>query len=248
MIDVEYLKQQYFTFDDPVPFKTFTIYPVMLRQYYDFMHCHDILDIDKNSIPDAKIIQMTYLEFLLKLVGESESTQYKLSSILEICLGLDLSKDVVKIIDGKELYINDILINSKDFDDIRKIILYQNIVDYDDSYVDPDIKKLQDRYNNLVSKKSGNVEMPTLEDLIICMISELGYQINYVQMLTYRKFCLLMKKIEDKIDYKIFKTAEMGGMVTFKEPIEHWIYKKKKNKFSNAFAKASQEEMISKAK
>ena len=54
MLDIQYLKQQYFTFDKPIPFKSFYIYPVMLEQYYDFMFAHDILDIDKNSIPDKK--------------------------------------------------------------------------------------------------------------------------------------------------------------------------------------------------
>lgn len=232
MLDIEYLKQQYFTFDDPVPFKTFTIYPVMLRQYYDFMHCHDILDIDKNSIPDVKIIQMTYLEFLLKLVEENESTQYKLSSILEICLGLDLNKDIVKIKDSKELYVNDVLIDARDFDDIRKIILYQNIVDYDDSYVDPDIKKAVDEYNSLTNR---DYIKPTLEKEMSCITSHTGIQKRDLIKFTLREFYLLLDVVNTEVDYKIYKTAETGGMVKFKEPINHWIYSKKKDKYGDKF-------------
>ena len=151
MLDIQYLKQQYFTFDKPVPFKSFYIYPVMLEQYYDFMFAHDILDIDKNSIPDKKILKMTYLEFLINILQESEAVQIKLSNILNICLKIDLDTVEVKIKEDK-MFINGEEINSKDFDVLRKTILYQNIPSYDDKYIDPDIKKLQERHDNIVNK------------------------------------------------------------------------------------------------
>ena len=139
MLDIEYLKRQYFTFDKPIPFKSFYIYPVMLEEYYDFMYSHDILDIDKDSIPDKKIIKMTYLEFLINILQESEAVQIKLSNILNICLKIDLDTVEVKIKEDK-MFINGEEIDSKDFDILRKIILYQNIPSYDDKYIDPDIK------------------------------------------------------------------------------------------------------------
>jgi len=248
MLDLEYLKQQYFTFDKPIPFKSFNIYPVMLEQYYDFMYCHDILDIDKNSISDVKVIKMTYLEFLIALLEESELVQYKLSTILEVCLRIDLNTVEVKICDNNKLYINGELINSKDFDELRKIILYQNIATYSDEYIDPDIKNMQERYNRIINKNKEQIEPPTLEDLMVSLIAEIGYTMEYVTGLSYRKFYLLLKKVEDKIDYKILKSAEMSGNVTFKEPIEHWIYKKKKDKFANAFARSTTEDIAKKTK
>lgn len=247
MLDIQYLKQQYFTFDKPIPFKSFYIYPVMLEKYYDFMYSHDILDIDKNSIPDKKIVKMTYLEFLINILQESEAVQIKLSNILNICLKIDLDSVEVKIKDN-QLIINGETIDGKDFDVLRKIILYQNIPSYDDRYVDPEIKKLQERHDNIVNKGMDDIQPPTLEDLMIALIAELGYTIEYVTQLSWRKFSLLLKSVEDKIDYKIKKAAEMGGMVTFKEPIEHWIYKKKKDRFANAFAQSTTEDIANKTK
>lgn len=248
MLNTELLTQQYLTFDKPVPFKSLQIYPVVLSDYYEFMWSHDILDIDKNSIPDAKVIKMTYLQFLITLLEDSEIIQEKLSNILEICLHIDLDSVEVKFIDGKEMSIDGEIISAKDFDMMRKVILYQNIPGYDDKYVDPEIKAMAQRYDNIVNKNSDNLEPPTLEGLIIALIAELGYTVEYVNNMTYRRFRLLLKSVEDKIEYKIMKSAEMGGMVSFKEPVEHWIYKKKKNKFANAFAQSGVEDIANKTK
>ena len=190
---------------------------------------------------------MTYLEFLTNILQESKAVQIKLSNILNICLKIDLDTVEVKIKEDK-MFINGEEVNSKDFDILRKIILYQNIPSYDDKYIDPDIKKLQERHDNIVNKGNADIQPPTLEDLIVALIAELGYTIEYVTQLSWRKFSLLLKSVEDKIDYKIKKAAEMGGMVTFKEPVEHWIYKKKKDRFANAFAQSTTEDIANKTK
>ena len=53
-----------FTNDEPVNFKGLMIYPVKMRDYFKYNICSQVLDIDKNSIPDEKVISMSYLDFL----------------------------------------------------------------------------------------------------------------------------------------------------------------------------------------
>ena len=68
-VDINILSRLYFPFDEPVPYilnksLSIKIYPISLRNSEFFLSSKDILEIDKNSIPDPKIIQMTYLKFL----------------------------------------------------------------------------------------------------------------------------------------------------------------------------------------
>ena len=107
---------------------------------------------------------------------------------------------------------------------------------------------MQERYDKIVNKNKDSIEPPTLEELIVHLTAETGYPIDYVYGLSYRKFRMMLKSVEDKTEYKILKAAEMSGNVTFKEPIEHWIYKKKKDKFANAFAKSTSEDIANKTK
>ena len=44
--------------------------------------------------------------------------------------------------------------------------------------------------------------------------------------MSIRKFALLLGVIDSKLHYQIYKTGECSGMVTFKEPITHWMYSK----------------------
>ena len=48
------------------------------------------------------------------------------------------------------------VISEKEFDDIKKIILYQNDIDYDDRYVNPDVQKEYEKWCALKSKKVHN--------------------------------------------------------------------------------------------
>ena len=54
----------------------------------------------------------------------------------------------------------DVLINSRQFEDIRRIIMYQNVLHYDDSYVDSDLKKAMEETDAL---KHTGTELTSVE-------------------------------------------------------------------------------------
>ena len=41
-----------------------------------------------------------------------------------------------------------------------------------------------------------------------------------------RKFLILLSAIDDAMNYECTRIGLMTGMVSMKEPVEHWIYKK----------------------
>ena len=104
---------------------------------------------DYNSV---EIIQMSYLEFVLDVLLEQSCDEeisenaFKLSTILSMSLGvyearkgMFRNKPCLTLHDesGKTLA----LITPKEFNELKKIILFQNIINYDDRYLSPEIKK-----------------------------------------------------------------------------------------------------------
>lgn len=131
------------------------------------------------------------------------------------------------------LYVKGIPIKSKDYKDLRRIYCYQNILDYDDEYIDPELKKGLEEAARL---RSGNVQQPTLERQKTCIVASTGLNFAEVEQLTLRKFTLLLRVVDSKLTYLAYKIGETSGLVTFKSPFPHWIYqndKAKDHKFDN---------------
>ena len=55
-----------------------------------------------------------------------------------------------------------------------------------------------------------------------------------IRNMTVRGFQMLLNTIIDKVEYPINRMAEAQG-VKFDHPIEHWAFKKPKDKFSEVF-------------
>ena len=107
--EVEFFTDKYFTYDQPLPYKNFMLYPVYVKNYSEFLSSSVCLTLNKND--DFKSIKMTHLDFLIsKLRDEKEGPLWSMrfSKILELCLhvpnGLRCQK-CGKLIDFEE-YIN----------------------------------------------------------------------------------------------------------------------------------------------
>lgn len=132
-----------------------------------------------------------------------------------------------------KLFVKGIEISSKKFKELKRIYCYQNILDYNDDYIDPELKEALDEAARL---RAGNTEQPTLERQKACIVASTGYKFEELGQLTLRKFALLVRIIVSKVDYTAYKTGEMSGMVTFKSPYPHWVYSNdnpRKNRFKD---------------
>ena len=86
-MDIKLLKQEYFELDKPVPYKDFFIYPVRVKDYYEFYKGIDCLTLDKNK--DINGISLSHLGYLFFKIEQEPEMQYllRLLKIIEVCMG-----------------------------------------------------------------------------------------------------------------------------------------------------------------
>jgi len=178
---------------------------------------------------------MSYLDFLFYTFDKDENGKIYLMMLLEIfkiCLNIDYKQiEYIKDEKGKlnlifNLEYNNenkkITIDKQDFDNIKKIILLQNIPDYDDAYIDPKMEKALKEAQEFMNKNKK--KMASLEDQIVCVMLAL-HEVDEknIHNLTIRKFTKILQRYDYKLHYEIYKQAECSGMVTFKQEIDHWM-------------------------
>lgn len=233
-IDINFLSHQYFYFDKPVPYKvnngTIYITPVSLEQTELFLFSADILNIDKNSLPDIKIIQMSYLQYICQVLLQDENWGKinidKLSNILIICLGFKSPNIIWK--NGQPMIYDEQLqlsVDAKQFDDIKKIIMYQNMLHYDDSYVNPELQKAMAEVDEIQNK---NIITPSLERKMAIITAHCGLSKKEQQQMSYRSHSLLFEEVCGEVE---FTTIRPVALFAGKSELDHWIFKKPKNKF-----------------
>lgn len=239
-IDLNFLKEVYFTFDQPVPYqlkcgKEIKIYPVYLSDYMAFMTSYDILDIDKNSQNDVDVISMSYLKFLVeRVLPYSSEAGQKLVNLCLLCLKLqwpqigrdDKNRPLLCEVD-KEVGDISFFITQKEFNDIKRIILYQNLPNYDDEYINPELKENMKELDNL---KNKNLEIPSLERKMAIVTSHTGISKKEQLEMTIRAHSLLFQEIANEVEYNAAKPLSIYAGKS--EEIQ-WIFKKKKDKFSD---------------
>ena len=241
MIDMDILTEDYFSTDEPVPYELkcgieILIYPVKVKDWGKFNSSLGVLTIDKNEINEIEFIRISYLDFIIRLLCEDIKWFERLGNVIKYSLHEDLisveehnGKNVLTILNNDATIKG--FITSKEFDEIKRIILFQNIYDYDDVELSPDIKKIIKDYQDLTS---ANSTPATLENKMCLIGNESGLTKKEIVDMTYREFSIRFDILIDKIEYQLCKSAELNG-TKFKAKTEHFIFKKKKDKLSQFF-------------
>lgn len=234
---------QYTTFDNPIPYKKLLIYPPTLREYYLFHFLSDCLLIDKNSIPDIKIITMTYLEYLFHTATvENEKPYFAMfHNLLKLVLKRDednfqVGKDVVYgsfDVDGRPGFaIDGEVYNSDDFDVIKEIIIEQNLLEPPDETIQKKLRDVMEEAKRYRQSLNQN-KMASFEEQLICVMISTPLKLEDIYNLTIRKFAKILERVDLKLHYQIYLGASLSGMVEFKDKsfIKHWMTELKKDKF-----------------
>ena len=236
-VDIELLKLAYFALDEPVPYKLKTgqeilIKPIMVKDSMLFMASVDVLKIDKNSLGSVEAIQASYLKFLQKMIFPSNDIMVqKFLNILDLCLELkgiylyndEMERTFIQTESG-------MVISAKEFDDITKIILYQNLPDYDDKYINPDIKKSMQEVDRL---KNKDYESPDFERQMGIIESHTGILKEQLLKKTWRSFQILFREVCGEIEFYTTRPAAIA--VGAGDKVDHYIFKKRKDKFDGYF-------------
>lgn len=232
----------------PIDYKGVKLYPVS---------CADIIPFYRNVYPllydplryNSLISTLPRLYFLTDILNKQTDRQYfEQNSILvqlyfQLC---NLLKLVMK--EQKTDFINNngkwylqvitengtvIPIRAKDFENIRKIILYQNGVEFDDTFVHEDIRQW------INEQESADKAAPvTIEDKMEAyMLQMCDCDTEKFKTVSLRRFNRIVDKLISRENYNIKMTASMSGFVTFKEKIDHWISVDRKNSIYSKYFK-----------
>ena len=209
-----------------------TLFPIKMKDIILFQQYQDALILRKDSIfQEKQIIKMEYLDFIKYACRNEElATKYNIPllpfyydfiiRILQHTCGENA--DIKYDKDNYDFYINDFKITNEVFDDLRKIIIIQNDIDFDiDEFMNIDTIKALEKARDFETKK--NKEKANIEDYIDSLVIDMKVTEEYIENLTIRKFWRYIKRINKHDEYKAYRNGQMSGMVTFKEPLQHWM-------------------------
>ena len=243
MVDYDLLRINYFQNDYPCPYTLknggmILIHPILVKDYSLYEYYRQIMEIDKNSINDFEVIQMSYLDFLVSMAFKEHKEE---SSKLYGLLNLILKEKNILIVEKDKKYhivITDdednikYIIKSKELEEIYKITCYQNDVNYEDIRYSEDVKKAITDYYSL---KYKNTHSPTLEEMKAFVISKTGILIKEINEMSYRNFFMVYESAlgsETYIGQKIIQASEKYKVDDFQHP----LFTEKKSKVDEVFS------------
>lgn len=225
------MNNAFFIWDDPYQYKDILIYPVTMDKYYEFNACASCLLIEKNKIPDKKIIKMSYLDYFFYMVQQQKENMIYLDMLIYL-LNLIFREQKYSFYEVKNNKINflvgDKSYDSTDFDEIRKIICEQNGLNFERKILHPELEQALKEAKEFKESIGQSSEMCGLEDQLIAYHTSTGVNYEDIKKMSIRKFVKGLQWIDRKMHYQIAKTAELSGFVSFKESITHWLNKVEK--------------------
>lgn len=243
-INLEEIELKYFVNGFDVPFQLknggiLNIKPILVKDYPYYEYALPILEIRKNESNDIEIIQMSYLDFLLKvLIKNDEESKNRLLTLCDLCFGYSQIGSGVDNKNKSCLYLcNESgviqkIISSKEFDDIIQIILNQNDSSYDNRYISPDVRELMNEYYKV---KYKDVVTPTLEQRKAFVCSKTGMLFKQLNEISYREFDLIYNNALNSEIYIGQKIIQGSYKYDVKEEIKHPLFEPKHDPYSELF-------------
>lgn len=207
------------------------LYPVKMKNFIEFQQYSSAITIPKNSIfTEKQLIKMSYFDFIKYAHNNQELAQKYKMPILPYCFVWILL--LFQLVCGKEakityeknltIFINGEEISSEKFDDLRKLIILQNDIDFNiNEFINRDTLNALEKAREFEAKKKK--EQANIEDYIDSMVIALKLTEEYISNLSIRKFWRYVKRVNKYDNYTACVNGEMSGMVQFKEPISHWM-------------------------
>lgn len=215
----------------PFPYNDqITLHPVRMKDYIDFQFFSESITIRKNSrFSDKSILKMTYLDFLIYAAGHPElETRFRFPNLSQqyryLCglLFLVCPDHEIKMNSASaHIFINGCEVTSEVLEDLRRIILLQNGVDFDiDEFLNYDTQRALEAARK---KQSRGKAASTIEDYIDSLIVALHVSEAEIMNYSIRKFWRYIKRYHLYENYSLMRAGECTGMVRFQEPLTYWM-------------------------
>ena len=111
----------------------------------------------------------------------------------------------------KDLIVDGVEIDKTTFDELRTLVCYYNMPDYDDEYVDPE---LEAELQEAARLENPNATSPSLEKQESCLVASTSYKYSELKELSIRKLVLLLRTVDKKLHYFTYRQAEASGRKT----------------------------------
>ena len=241
-IDLKELELKYFCNGYDVPYKLkdnriLNIKPILVKDYPYYEVSKLLLEIPKNEVNDIEVIKMSYLEYIEKIINSSEYFASNMVVLCNLCFGYDKvgfskhkNKTCLCLCDEDEKV--EYIITPKDFDEIAKIILNQNDSNYDNRYINPEVKELMESY---YKAKSNNFRSPSLEEKKAYTTSKTGIKLSELNEMTYRYFDLIYNSCVSSEIYVAQKMVQCSYKYEVKEDVKHPLFEQKKDPYAEIF-------------
>jgi len=192
-------REIFYTFDKSVPYKSLMIHPIRIQDYYEFLFCIPCLMLEKNSIKDPqmaiKAISMSYLQYMYEVSSRENNYIQLFDGLLRLVLRIKEEKTIKYeydkngspyfMIDDKKYY-------SEDFDEIRKIISEQNMIDLPDERIQKNVRDSLDEARRFKQKLNKN-KVASFEEQMMALATYTGWSLDEIYNMTYRKFVLAIR-------------------------------------------------------
>lgn len=229
-IDIKLYERTYFYWDRPIDYvvdnsHVLQIYPILLPDSEIFMSCAELLAVDKNGIADTDVISMSYLQFMSERLLVDETAILRFAMICKLCFRKQFTIDkdeynryrLISLEDN-----DDIVISAKKFDDIRTLILHQNLIDYDDDYTDPELKLALAETDKL---RGQNIADISIERKMAIITSHTGISKQQQMEMSLRSHSVLFREVCGEVEFdNTWLVALYAGET---KNLDHWIFRKK---------------------
>lgn len=218
-------------YNKPFPYnESITVHPVTMSDIITFQILSQSITVRKNSIFRKKeIIKMSYLDFLLYCFDNEEiENEYKIPGLSQYYIYalqlLDLCCKDAELSINKEngrIRLNNVEITPQIFDDLRRIIIVQNDIDFDiDEFISYSTEQKLQQAQKSMSRDDAKAN---IEDYVDSLVIAMNTTEERIMEMSIRKFWRYIKRYQLHEGYTIAKTGECSGFVSFKEPIRHWM-------------------------
>lgn len=217
----------YLTYDYPIPYKELQIYPATMKEYLEFHTYVTCLLYEKNSVPNPRLISMSYLRYIFYLAEEENSIAlHLLYMLLKLVLKIE-AEDAIKFYKRDErayFSINGVEYDSNDFDKIKNIICIQNQIQQIDETIKKEVRDALKKAQEYKMQQNKN-KMCSLEDQMLCVVISSSLKLEDIYNLSIRKFSKILERIDHKMHYEIYLSASMSGFVEFKnkDALKPWM-------------------------
>lgn len=203
---------------EPTEFKGINIYPCKMQDYEKFQDTVTCLMIPKHKIADKRVLKMSYLQFILEISEENPNIMNYLIKLLDLVsddLSFLISPDNIPYLYSFKYEME---INENEFEDLRKLILSQNLVKFDTELIDPELERTLREAKEFMNRKN---KPPTLEEMIISYHVGSGVDYTTIKIYSIYQFHKSLEKLGLLKDWEIYTYPALKGGGADK--ITHWL-------------------------